>query len=62
MSTLDRNIGDTFSVTAEVEVTILSVQGNQVKLGINAPRHIDVHREEVYKRIKQSGVGRSRGR
>lgn len=60
MSTLDRNIGDTFSVTAEVEVTILSVQGNQVKLGINAPRHVAVHREEVYKRIKQNRVARSK--
>lgn len=51
MPALSRNIGESFKVTDDVEVTILSVQGNQVKLGISAPRNVEVHREEVYRRI-----------
>jgi carbon storage regulator len=53
MSTQNLNIGETFRVGEDVEVTVLSVQGNQVKLGIIAPKHIAVHREEIYERIQR---------
>jgi len=46
-------MGETLMIGADVTVTIVGVNGNQVKLGINAPREIEVHREEVYERVQQ---------
>ncbi|MCI3944492.1 carbon storage regulator [Pseudomonas syringae] len=51
MLVLTREIGETFSIGDDITVQILGVNGNQVRLGINAPKHIKVHRAEVYKRI-----------
>lgn len=53
MLILTRRIGETLMVGDEVTVTVLGVKGNQVRLGVNAPRDIAVHREEIYQRIKQ---------
>lgn len=53
MLKLMRRIGETLFVGDDVTITILGVRGNQVKLGINAPKEIPVHREEIYERIKQ---------
>jgi carbon storage regulator len=53
MLILTRRIGETLMIGAEVSVTIVGVNGNQVKLGINAPREVTVHREEVYERVQR---------
>ena len=52
MLILTRRIGETLMVGDEVTVTVLSTKGNQVRLGVNAPKHIKVHREEIYERIQ----------
>ncbi len=52
MLILTRRIGEIIRIGDEVKITILSTRGNQVRLGIDAPREIEVHREEIYHRIK----------
>lgn len=52
MLILSRNVGETLMIGDDVTVTVLGVVGNQVRIGINAPRDVDVHREEIYNRIK----------
>jgi carbon storage regulator len=61
MLILTRRVGETVMVGDEVTVTVLGVKGNQVRLGINAPKHVAVHREEIYERIKHEGPGKSSG-
>lgn len=52
MLILTRRVGETLYVGDEITVTVLGVKGNQVRLGIGAPRDVAVHREEIYNRIK----------
>jgi carbon storage regulator len=52
MLILTRKANETLTIGDEVTVTILGVKGNQVRIGVNAPKEISVHREEVYNRIK----------
>ena len=53
MLILSRRIGETLNIGNEVRVTVLGIKGNQVQIGINAPKKVPVHREEIYVRIKK---------
>ena len=52
MLILTRRVGETLMVGDEVTVSVLSAKGNQVRIGVNAPKEVSVHREEIYERIK----------
>ncbi len=53
MLILTRRVGETVMIGDDVTITVLGVKGNQVRIGINAPKHVAVHREEIYERIKR---------
>ncbi|MCC7256771.1 MAG: carbon storage regulator CsrA [Gammaproteobacteria bacterium] len=63
MLILTRRVGETVIIGNDVDVTVLGVKGNQVRLGVKAPRDVAVHREEIFQRIceeqKQDGNGAS---
>ncbi len=53
MLILTRRVGETLMIGDDVTVTVLGVKGNQVRLGVDAPKHVAVHREEIYRRIQR---------
>ena len=55
MLILTRRVGESVMIGNEVTLTVLGVKGNQVRIGVDAPKHIDVHREEIFKRIQGEG-------
>ncbi|MDF1822305.1 MAG: carbon storage regulator CsrA [Alcanivoracaceae bacterium] len=57
MLILTRRVGETLMVGDDVTVTVLGVKGNQVRLGVNAPKEVAVHREEIYLRIQHEKDG-----
>ncbi|HYL02729.1 MAG TPA: carbon storage regulator CsrA [Steroidobacteraceae bacterium] len=57
MLILTRRVGETVMIGDDVTITVLGVKGNQVRVGINAPKHVAVHREEIYERIKRERLG-----
>jgi carbon storage regulator len=59
MLILTRRVGETVMIGNDVTVTVLGVKGNQVRVGINAPKTVAVHREEIYERIKREQEGNS---
>ena len=54
MLILTRKVGESLLIGDDVSITILNIRGNQVKIGVKAPKEISVHREEIYQRIKQA--------
>lgn len=58
MLILTRRIGETLIIGNNVKVTVLGIRGHQVRLGIDAPKTVDVHREEIFQRIqREKGLG-----
>lgn len=53
MLILTRRVGETLVIGDNVQVTVLGIKGNQVRIGVNAPKTVSVHREEIYKRIQE---------
>lgn len=61
MLILTRRVGETLMIGDDVTATVLGVKGNQVRIGINAPKNVPVHREEIYERIKRELQGEPSG-
>jgi carbon storage regulator len=57
MLILTRRVGEAVMIGDEVTVTVLGVKGNQVRVGVNAPKTVSVHREEIYERIQREEKG-----
>ena len=61
MLILTRRVGETIMIGDDVTVTVLGVKGNQVRIGVNAPDDVPIHREEIYARIQRQHMGPSEG-
>ena len=57
MLILTRRIGESLMIGDNVNVTVLGIRGNQVRIGVNAPKDVAVHREEIYERIRMEKSG-----
>lgn len=61
MLILTRRVGETLMIGNDVTVTVLGVKGSQVRIGVNAPKDVTVHREEIYERVRHDQL-QGRGR
>jgi carbon storage regulator CsrA len=59
MLILTRRVGETLMIGDEITVTVLGVKGNQIRLGVNAPKSVAVHREEIYARIVRESLDKT---
>jgi len=57
MLILTRRVGETLNIGDEIRVTVLGIKGNQVRIGVTAPKDVPVHREEIYERIQREKNG-----
>ncbi len=57
MLILTRRVGESLVIGDDINVTVLGIRGNQVRIGVNAPKDVSVHREEIYERIQQEKSG-----
>ena len=62
MLILTRRAEETICIGDEVRITVLGIKGNQVRIGVNAPREVPVHREEIYKRIQENESDENSGK
>ncbi|MGD6794229.1 carbon storage regulator CsrA [Metabacillus indicus] len=53
MLVLTRKTGEAIKIGDDIEISVISISGDQVKIGINAPKHIDIHRKEIYLSIQE---------
>ena len=60
MLILTRRVGETLMIGGDISVTVLGVKGNQVRIGINAPQDVAVHREEIFERIQRENQAGTR--
>ncbi|UKS64800.1 carbon storage regulator CsrA [Rossellomorea marisflavi] len=61
MLVLTRKTGESIQIGDNIEIKVVSIQGDQIKLAIDAPKHIDIHRKEVYLSIKEQNTEASKG-
>ena len=61
MLILTRRVGETLVIGDDVTITVLGVRGNQVRVGVNAPKDVAVHREEIYQRIQDEKIDENSG-
>jgi carbon storage regulator len=61
MLVLTRKTGEAIQIGDDIEITVLSVRGDQIKLGINAPKNIEIHRKEIYASIQEENAEASKG-
>ncbi len=60
MLVLTRKLGEVITIGEEVRITVVNIEGNQVKIGIDAPKHVKVHRAEIFERIRQENIEAAR--
>ncbi len=61
MLILTRRVGETVMIGNDITVTVLGVKGNKVRVGVNAPREVPVHREEIYERVRAEELAATQG-
>lgn len=59
MLILTRKLGEKINIGDDITVTLLEIKGKQVKLGIEAPRNVEIHRQEIYEKIREENIGSS---
>ena len=59
MLILTRRPGETLTIGDDITVTVLGIKGCQIRLGVNAPKDVEVHREEIYRRVQAAKAGKA---